>query len=141
MNQHSPTNESAIVYTPVVDAGAEFLAPSVALRAQRDPIPSLVHNERQLSPAVGRDSGLQISKERYGLPILGLPTDSSAMDTAVVIFANTAGQLINSPIYFDSSDEAARFRREHEESTLSQVIGFSRPGDCFVASSIDPERM
>ncbi len=141
MDQHFPNSEPAVISKSADLDDAGLLSRSVALRVQREPIPSLVHNESQLSPAVGRDSGLQISKERFGLPVLGLPTDSSAMNTAVVILANTAGQLINSPVYFDPSDEAQRFRQEHEESTLSQVLGFSKPGDWFVASSVDPERM
>lgn len=141
MDQHFHDNEPAVITRSADPDDVGLLSRSAALQVQREPIPSLVHNESQLSPAVGRDSGLQIAKERFGLPVLGLPTDSSAMNTPVVILANTAGQLINSPVYFDPSDEAQRFRREHEESTLSQVLGFSKPGDWFVASSVDPERM
>lgn len=137
-----PLKSSRVLESSAQDEGdAGLLSPSVALRTQREPVATLLHNEMHLHPAVARDSGLRTPKERFGLPVLTGRAHESSSDSAVAILANTAGQLINSPVYFDPSDEARRFCREHEEATLSQVLGFSMPGDRFVASSLDPERM
>jgi hypothetical protein len=121
--------------------GSTLLSRNAALQAQEKPVVYLTRNRNKVSSAFGRDCGLQIDHNHFGLPVLGLPLNSSAQNSSVTILPNTAGQLINSPIYFDPSEESQQFLREHEESTLSQVVGFSKPGDRFVAVSRNPEKI
>lgn len=111
------------------------------LEAQVNPLPFLLENKDNLSGRACSEIGLRIADELSGLPLLRADVRSEGPSGPVVLLANTGGQLSNSAVYLGQSEAELRLVREHEESTLSQMIGFSRPGDTFVASSENPVRM
>jgi hypothetical protein len=52
------------------------LSRSAALHAQRKPLTNLIENKDQLSTKLGRNCGLQIAPNRFGLPVLRLPINN-----------------------------------------------------------------